>query len=81
MNRKVYTPEFKHQAVELVIKENFTVKQVAMELDIHENSLYCWIQDVEIYGDKAFPGRGSHEYVEQKNQAARERKSVFTGET
>jgi len=65
MKRRVYTPEFKHQAVELVIQDDFTVKQVAQELEIHENSLYRWIQDVETYGDKAFPGRGSREYVEQ----------------
>lgn len=29
MKRRVYTPEFKHQSVERVIKDDFTVKQVA----------------------------------------------------
>lgn len=65
MNRKVHTPEFKHQAVELVIKKYFIVKQVSKELEIHKNSLKRWIQDVEAYGDKIFPGRRNHECVEQ----------------
>ena len=65
MNRKSYSPEFKKQAVMLVIKDDFTVKQVSKELDVHENSLYRWIQEVEKYGDNAFPGQGSRAHYEQ----------------
>lgn len=65
MKRKVYSSEFKQQAVNLVIKEDFTVKQVSRELEIHENSLYRWVGEVEKYGEKAFPGHGSRAYIEQ----------------
>lgn len=65
MKRNVYTSEFKRQAVDLVVKDDFTVKQVSGNLGIHENSLYRWIGDVEKYGANAFPGHGSRAFEEQ----------------
>ncbi len=63
--RIVYTPQFKHQVVKLVDTDAFAVKEIAIEHDIHENSLYRWIQDIETYSIDAFPGRGSRAYLEQ----------------
>ena len=65
MKRIIYSREFKHQAVNLVVDANFTVKQVAKELGIHKNSLYRWMSKIEKYGNKSFPGRGSRDYIEQ----------------
>ena len=32
---------------------------VSQELDVHANSLYRWVQEVEEYGENAFPGNGT----------------------
>jgi transposase len=65
MKRKVYTLEFKNQAVQLVKVKELSVKQVAIQLEMHENSLYRWIQEVEKYDDNALPGQGSLARYEQ----------------
>ena len=30
-------------------------KEVSQELEVHANSLYRWVQEVEEYGESAFP--------------------------
>ena len=63
--RRTFTAEFKSQAFALVLEENFTVKEVTKQLDVHENTLYRWIQEVETFGPRAFPGKGSRDYMTQ----------------
>ena len=41
----------------LVLKQQYSVAIVAKKLDIHENSLYRWIQEYEQHGERAFPGK------------------------
>ena len=41
------------------------VKEVAKELSIHANILYRWINEYEVYGENAFPGRGISPYHSQ----------------
>ncbi|MBI0605130.1 transposase [Enterococcus faecalis] len=50
---------FKIAAVKLVIEEGFSVKEVSLQLEVHVNSLYRWIQEVEKYRESAFPEKGS----------------------
>lgn len=45
--------------------EDLPVKFVAKTLNIHENSIYKWISDYEKFGEQAFPGRGSRNFVTQ----------------
>lgn len=42
--RKRFTPEFKGEAVSLVIKQGLTVKQAAADLGIGKSSLDKWLQ-------------------------------------
>lgn len=42
--RKRFTPEFKEEAVSLVIKQGLTVKQAAADLGIGKSSLDKWLQ-------------------------------------
>ena len=42
--RKRFTPEFKEEAVRLVIKQGLTVKQAAADLGIGKSSLDKWLQ-------------------------------------
>ena len=42
MSRRMYTPEFKDEAVGQVVERGYTVKEVAGRLGISEASLYNW---------------------------------------
>ena len=42
MANRVYTPEFKDEAVRQVVERGYTVKEVAERLGISEASLYNW---------------------------------------
>ncbi len=42
MSHRIYTPEFKDEAVRQVVERGYTVKEVAGRLGISEASLYTW---------------------------------------
>jgi len=42
MSHRIYTPEFKDEAVRQVVERGYTVKEVAARLGISEASLYNW---------------------------------------
>jgi Transposase and inactivated derivatives len=65
MKRKQYSKEFKLQAIMLILKENQPIRFVSKQLDVHENTMYRWVQEYEDYGEQAFPGKGSREFVTQ----------------
>jgi transposase len=46
MSHRIYTPEFKDEAVRQVVDRGYTVKEVAERLGISEASLYNWRKDV-----------------------------------
>ena len=59
--RKVYTREFKAEAVSLAEKHEKPVGQVAADLGLNESMLWRWIAEAKNTagtGLKAFPGRG-----------------------
>src|SRR5262245_9594969 len=56
--RRVYTPEFKAEAVKLVTEQNYSVTEAARSLGIGETLLRSWKQALESRGDQAFPGHG-----------------------
>ncbi len=55
--RRRFSPEFKQEAVRLVM-EGQKVAQVAADLGIRPEVLRRWKQQVEAGGSKAFPGHG-----------------------
>lgn len=59
MSRRTYDRQFKLEAVKLIENEQFSVAEVARELNIHPNSIYRWVGEYEAYGENAFPGHGS----------------------
>ena len=59
MPRRSFDKAFKIAAVKLVSEEGFSIKEVSLQLEVHANSLYRWVQEVEKYGESAFPGKGS----------------------
>ena len=54
MKRKQYSKEFKLQAVMLILKENRPIRFVSKQLDVHENTMYRWVQEYEDYGEAVF---------------------------
>jgi transposase len=46
-NGKAYTPEFKVQAVKMVVESTppRTISSVAREFDVNETTLGCWVAD------------------------------------
>ncbi|RSU13457.1 transposase [Vagococcus acidifermentans] len=85
MKRRSYSKEFKRQAVLLVLNEGNPPQTVAKQLDVHVNSLYRWITEYETYGERAFPGKGSREFIRQnqlkqlqkENQALKEELEIL----
>jgi len=61
LERRVYTEEFKAEAVTLAEKKEKPVSQIAKDLGINDGILYRWIQQARQAGGgeiKAFPGHG-----------------------
>lgn len=56
--RKKYTVEFKKEAVELVLQQNYTVAQAATSLGVSRNILDRWRREYRSHEQKAFPGTG-----------------------
>ena len=65
MKRKSYDKQFKIAAVKLILKKEVPVSVVAKELEIHQNTLYRWVNEYEGHGESAFPGRGTALYSYQ----------------
>jgi transposase len=57
MSHRIYTPEFKDEAVGQVVDRGYTVKEVAERLGISEASLYTWRKAV-------VPSKGDEREVE-----------------
>ena len=58
VTRRVFTKEFKVEAVRLVKEQGVSIAQACRDLDLHDTVLRKWIKDQESDPEKAFPGRG-----------------------
>ena len=58
VHRKQYTKEFKEEAVRLITQSGLSVAQVSRDLDVNQNILRRWKQELEQHGVQAFPGQG-----------------------
>ncbi len=54
--QKVYTREFKEEAVRLVQTSGKPIAQVARELGISDTSIHQWRKELTEHGKEAFPG-------------------------
>ena len=57
MARRKFDKQLKNSAGKLILEEDYSGKEVSQELEIHANSLYRWVQEVEGYGESALPGK------------------------
>jgi transposase len=54
--RRTFTPEFKAEAVRLVLIEGKTVSQVAKDLDLTDSALRLWVERAKADGGRGRPG-------------------------
>ena len=64
--RKVYTPEFKLRAVQMITEQKHSVAEVARRLGVTENRLHEWKKAIAEKGVDAFPGSGHLTPVEEE---------------
>jgi transposase len=69
--RRVYTPEFKAEAVQLVTGQGYSLAEAARSLGIHETLLRSWKQAIAKQGDQASPGHGKLPLVEEEMRRLR----------
>ncbi len=58
VQRKQYTREFKREAVELIVKQHYSITQAAQSLGINANMLARWRKQYLAQEPQAFPGSG-----------------------
>ena len=56
--RGSYSREFKEDAVRLVTDKGAQVSEVALDLGVHENTIYKWMRQYSADPAGAFPGKG-----------------------
>lgn len=53
-----FSKEFKIHAVNLILKHNLKIPQVANNLELDRQTLHRWINEYKNFGDDAFVGNG-----------------------
>ena len=69
--RQAYAPEFKLQAVKMVLEQKLSVAEVARRLGVTENRLHDWNKAVATKGADAFPRSGHLTPVEEERRRLR----------
>jgi len=83
--RRVYTKEFKAEAVALALKKEKPVTQIARDLGLNESVLWRWVTEAREAagnGTQAFPGHGRPKDAEltrlrKENKALREANEIL----
>lgn len=73
--RRVFTKEFKEQAVILTESSDKSVAAIAKDLGIRENNLWRWKKELREVGDRSFPGQGNRQPgtdLEEENRRLKE---------
>jgi transposase len=66
--QKVYTREFKEQAVQLAQTSGKPITQVARELGISDTSIHQWRKELAQHDKEAFPGSCHQTPLEEENR-------------
>ena len=66
--QKVYTKDFKEEAVRLAQTSGKPIAQIARELGISDSALHGWRKELAEHGTEAFPGKGHQTELEEENR-------------
>ena len=66
--RKIYSEEFKKEAVELSFNSDKTCKEIADDLGVDYNNLIRWRQEFKNKGELAFPGMGKQKLTSEQQK-------------
>jgi transposase len=66
--QKVYTKEFKEEAVRLAQTSGKPIAQIARELGISDSAIHGWRKELAEHGEEAFPGKGHQTALEEENR-------------
>ena len=53
-----YSQEFKDSTIQLVLNSNESIKKVAVDLDVHEKTLYAWVRAYKAANGIEIPAPG-----------------------
>ena len=73
MKRQAFSNEFKREAVRLLEQDSKEASQLARELGVKRNQLYKWQNEIQAYGEKAFPGQGRRPKLVDETHALKAR--------
>ncbi|WP_437192513.1 transposase [Planctomicrobium sp. SH527] len=71
-SRRIFTPEFKCEALQLMQREGLSQAEVARRLDIDPSTIRKWQRQLQVQGEQAFPGQGRQTSLEEENRRLRE---------
>ena len=74
--RRVYTTEFKREAVRLCEQPGASVVQIAEELGVSDHSLYKWRRQAKERGELHFPGNGKVALTAEQQENLRLKKEL-----
>ena len=66
--QRVYTKEFKEEAVRLAQTSGKPITQIARELGISDSAIHGWRKELAEHGNDAFPGKGHQSELEEENR-------------
>ena len=66
--QKVYTREFKEEAVRLAQTSGKPIAQIARELGISDSAIHGWRKELAEHGEEAFPSTGHQTALEEENR-------------
>jgi transposase-like protein len=79
-NRRLYTKEFKQDAVNLSRQPGYTVSSAAKSLGIASRQIYRWRKELELNGSLAFPGNGKSALSDAERENRELRKQLRDSE-
>lgn len=74
--RKIYTAEFKREAVRLAQQPDLGITRTARDLGISLSALNRWIKADQQEGERAFPGHGRQNLTPEQEEIKRLRREL-----
>jgi transposase len=82
--RKVYSKDFKENAVKMILNEGYKGTEVARNLSIPENIIYTWKRKYLEDKESSFPGHGKQKdsdayirHLEQENKRLKMERDIL----